>query len=710
MSDSYSLLCYTRVPTSREKANNEDIAFSMHLALRSHLDGSWTPLNENYGIFFAAGVPIAAATPESRRACTAAARFKTDPYTTVRAASDAVAHGAAMPGVDIELKSLKDPYLFRLASGRFAVAATRTARGGGADGSERSAFLLATSRDLTSYDQRGLVLLGPTSGVHRPTVIYNDAERRYVIRWHDDDGHAMRAACADIIAAVGTTLPAEPDDTAEPIAASNANDVNATSVRRDYGIADAVTGNEIDITEQEAATLIARFGRVYNTGVTVPSMTVSADLYDGEARDLIGSLGRTTAKLQYSDGSTAMRAVDWDAAQLAALADDAAAGRLKPGERRTVRGRIRQTDYPVPFAVERADPSVFAWNYNGEQLFMFIATDDTDGNCVDPNGGRTHMPLRVATSIADLSDAAGGRDREIDLLTRGDRNSEGRAMTGCFWAPELHVIGGKLSVLFMPCFDGPAADPDGTANDRAGKPDMWTGRCHIMQLRQDADGRDLDPRDPANWTVPEPILGPGERILNPVQRISLDMTVIVDSGRWYYAWQQVGSVWIAPFDPGRPTRLTGEPTQIVVPEFAWDNMIAEGPNAFVHEGKIFLIYSGSLVGIDYTTGLVTAPAGVRADLTDPATWTKLDYPLQKSGMYNGEWQLGTGHGMWSHDEGGNLIYVFHNAEYDNGRYGGRDAQVRRVHWSGEGMPILDMQRDEELNPAYAGVTMEIAVR
>lgn len=59
---------------------------------------------------------------------------------------------------------------------------------------------------------------------------------------------------------------------------------------------------------------------------------------------------------------TISHAVDWDAAQLAALADDAAAGRLKPGERRTVRGRIRQTDYPVPFAVERADPSVFAWN------------------------------------------------------------------------------------------------------------------------------------------------------------------------------------------------------------------------------------------------------------------------------------------------------------------------------------------------------------
>ena len=103
-------------------------------------------------------------------------------------------------------------------------------------------------------------------------------------------------------------------------------------------------------------------------------------------------------------------------------------------------------------------------------------------------------------------------------------------------------------------------------------------------------------------------------------------------------------------------------------------MIAEGPNAIVHDGTIFLIYSGSLVGIDYTTGLVTAPAGQGADLTDASVWTKLDYPLQKSGMYNGRWQLGTGHGMWSHDEDGNLIYVFHNAEYEHGRYGGRDAR------------------------------------
>jgi GH43 family beta-xylosidase len=650
-----------------------------------------------------------------------------------------------MPGVDIALKSLKDPYLFRLRDGRFAVAATRTDRGGAPDGSERSSLLLVVSPDLTSYDQRGLIRFDTTSGVHRPTVEYDGPAQRYVIRWVDDEGQAMRSFAEDIVAAVGSVLPIEPDGTV-PDGAISADGFGAGAsgpggpsdpaescvgvpdaevsdggmsdgdaarearMRAIRGIDGAIAGNVIAVSNSEAKALVARFGRVYNTGVSSRGVTIPASLRGCEARDQVGSFGRSTAILRYSDGSMAVRAVDWDADQLSALADDAAEGRLAAGDRRRIDGRVRQSVYPVPFAVERADPSVFSWNFNGEAMFMFIATDDSEGNCVDPNGGRTHMPLRVASTIEGLSDAAGGRDREIDLLVCGDLNGEGRAMTGCFWAPELHMIGGRLSVLFMPCFDGDRRNPDGTRNDRAGKPDMWTGSCHIMQLRQDGEGRDLDPREASNWTVPEPILRSDGGILNPVQRISLDMTVITDSGRWYYAWQQVGSIWIAPFDPRHPARLTGEPSQIIVPEFAWDNMIAEGPNAFVHDGRIYLIYSGSAVGIDYTTGLATAPAGQSADLSDPDIWTKLDYPLQKSGLYNGQWQLGTGHGMWSRDEDGNLIYVFHNAEYVNGRYGGRDAQVRRVHWSAGKMPILDMQTTEELNPAYAGITMEIVVR
>lgn len=702
MSSSYSLLCYTRKPTGREEANNADVALSMHLALRSGVSGEWKPLNENYGIFFAAGVPIAAATSESRRACSAAAHFGIDPFDASRPGSDAVEFDAVMPGVDITLKSLRDPYLFRLAEGGFGVVATRTNRGGEPDGSERSAFLLAVSRDLTAYTQLGLVRIATDGGVNRPAVVFDENAARYVISWHDDTGGSHGATTEDIVGAARSGEALMVDDGVAMTCDGR--------IPNDCGISDAVPGNIITVGEAEVKRLSARFGRVYNVGSNVAAQTVKANGDGGDgARAAVRALGRTRAELTYSDGSTATRAVDWNAGQLKRLAAKAAAGELGAGERYLVNGTVRQTVYPIPFAVERADPSVFAWNLNGKPLFMFIATEDADGNCVDPRGGATHMPLHVAESIEALSDKEGGREREIDLLQCGDLNSEGRMMTGCFWAPELHSIGGKLSILFMPCFDGAVTNPDGTPNNRAGKPDMWTGSCHIMQLRQDSDGNDLDPREPENWTVPEPITGPEGEPLNPIQRISLDMTVIVDSGRWYYAWQQVGSIWIAGFDPMRPTRLTSKPTQIVVPEFAWDNMIAEGPNAFVHDGKIFLIYSGSLVGIDYTTGLVTALAGRNADLTDPAAWSKLDYPLQKSGIYNGQWQLGTGHGMWSHDEDGNLIYVFHNAEYDNGRYGGRDAQVRRVHWSAEGMPILDMQSMEELNPDYADVTMEINV-
>lgn len=702
MSSSYSLLCYTRKPTGREEANNADVALSMHLALRSGVSGEWKPLNENYGIFFAAGVPIAAATSESRRACSAAAHFGIDPFDASRPGSDAVEFDAVMPGVDITLKSLRDPYLFRLAEGGFGVVATRTNRGGEPDGSERSAFLLAVSRDLTAYTQLGLVRIATDGGVNRPAVVFDENAARYVISWHDDTGGSHGATTEDIVGAARSGEALMVDDGIAMTCDGR--------IPNDCGISDAVPGNIITVGEAEVKRLNARFGRVYNVGSNVAAQTVKANGDGGDGtRAAVRALGRTRAELTYGDGSTATRAVDWNAGQLKRLAAKAAAGELGAGERYLVNGTVRQTVYPIPFAVERADPSVFAWNLNGKPLFMFIATEDADGNCVDPRGGATHMPLRVAESIEALSDKEGGREREIDLLQCGDLNSEGRMMTGCFWAPELHSIGGKLSILFMPCFDGAVTNPDGTPNNRAGKPDMWTGSCHIMQLRQDSDGNDLDPREPENWTVPEPITGPEGEPLNPIQRISLDMTVIVDSGRWYYAWQQVGSIWIAGFDPMRPTRLTSKPTQIVVPEFAWDNMIAEGSNAFVHDGKIFLIYSGSLVGIDYTTGLVTALAGRNADLTDPAAWSKLDYPLQKSGIYNGQWQLGTGHGMWSHDEDGNLIYVFHNAEYDNGRYGGRDAQVRRVHWSAEGMPILDMQSMEELNPDYADVTMEINV-
>ncbi|WEV65937.1 family 43 glycosylhydrolase [Bifidobacterium sp. ESL0764] len=710
----YSLLCYTREPTDREHANNADIALSMHLALRSPATGRWEALNGNYGIFFAAGVPRVGVPRHARGAATASRHLREEDGPSGYAPSGAVGLDALMPDVDITLKSLKDPYLFRWPDMGYGIAATRTARGGKADGSERCAFLLARSPDLLSYEQLGMVTLDTDEGVHRPQVTALAETGGYMISWHNDAG-ALRTAHVDNLLEAFDGVVAMDETAADGNACAGAERDDSGSEMADWrneqvgsaDIPDCVPGNVIDIDENDAIALLNRFGRVYNTGVASPALTFALSASASAVDAALQRFGHETVDLLYSDGSCVCRNVDWDEAQLEDFRRNVLAGNFKAGDVVSIDGIVRQETYPVPFARERADPSVFAFDFNGERLFLFIATDDTGGNCIDPNNGRTHMPLRVGHTIAELSDAAGGRSREIDLLKCGDRNSEGRVMTGCFWAPELHIIGGRLSILFMPCFDGPEHNPDGTPNDRAGKPDMWTGCCHIMQLRQDADGRDLDPREPANWDAPEPIYGPKGEALNPVQRISLDMTVFTDSGHWYYAWQQIGSVWIATFDPERPAHLTSSPRQIVFPEFAWDNAIAEGPNVIEHDGTLFLIYSGSLVGIDYTTGLATAPAGKDADLLDPRTWTKLDYPLQKSSIYNDEWQLGTGHGMWSSDEDGNPLYVFHAAEYADGQYGGRDAQVRRVHWNAERMPILDMQASEELDCSSRCVSMKI---
>lgn len=324
MPNTYSLLCYTREATGREEANNEDIAYSMHLALRlGDDDGArWRPLNENYGIFFAAGVPIAAVPEESRRACTAAAQYAADPYEAPQPASEAVGYGAVMPGVDITLKSLKDPFLFRLADGRFGIAATRTDRGGAPDGSERSAFLVAVSRDLTSFEQLGLVRLRTDSGVNRVSVAYQAAFDRYVISWIGDNGESYAAQTGNITAEAGSEDPLDVVREAQP------QELRYTG---DCGIANAVPGNVIPISETEAKRLTERFGRIRNVGASVPAQHADSALRGEAAKASILALGATRAELAYSDGSRGTRAVDWDAAQLEALASEAAEGTFEAG-------------------------------------------------------------------------------------------------------------------------------------------------------------------------------------------------------------------------------------------------------------------------------------------------------------------------------------------------------------------------------------------
>ena len=625
---STSLAAYHRTPTSEQEANNADIAYSMHLALAE--DDGWAPLNENYGIFFP---KLSQPLPE------------TGPS-------------------DELIRSLKDPVVFAMPDGGYGVVATRIARGGGPDGTQDDSVLVATSPDLRNYEEIGLLRLDEAGGVNRPTAVYDTADDLYRLSWTTDSGATRHQPFEDLVAAV------EQGEQGTASTGAVTGTVNAAG----EGIEHFASGVELTVTQDDADALLQRFGRIQNTGYTAfDEVSIPA----GEDLDA-GALPEA-AELQYSDGSTrALQVGEWDLSGV---------DRATPGTY-TAEATVKHPDYPMPFAAERADPSAYQYEHGDQPTYLMIATNDPNLDNVH-QGGDAFMPLRSADTLAGLADEAD--PQEVHLLERGDVDAHGTTMTGCFWAPELHEIDGRLSILFMPCYGD--------------SPDYMSGRASIMQLQQDANGHDLDPMDPDSWTTPTHVTRSDGSELNAVAGISLDMTFFTDAeGQAYYAWQQVCATWIAKVDPTDPTRLTSEPVRIIAPEYAWDNHCAEGPNVHTRDGTLYMLYSGSSVGNTYTTGLAVADAA-GSDLTDPASWSKLNYPLQKSGLYDGEWQLGTGHGMWSEDEDGNLIYVFH-ARTDHGGTG-RDMFVRRVHFDAEGMPVLDMEPAEEVADETVALTVTV---
>ena len=285
MTTAYSLLCYTRKPTKREEANNDDIALSMHLAIRSGVDGEWEALNENYGIFFAAAVPSSAVRDKALRVCAAGRRYAGDPFTKRSEGSTALDYDAVMPDVGHHAEKpgrpVSVPFEGRsVRRGGNAHIERRTIR---TDRNPRlSCWLL--SDDLTSYEQLGMVRLDTVAGVHRPRVEYDDRAACYVIRWNNDAGDALYAEVADITAEVGRTVPVAGAD--RSLSDAVRYGVPESEAGKMYSeIPDIVPGNVVALSDEEASRLVERFGRQYNTGVSVPECTLPSTLRGQEARD-----------------------------------------------------------------------------------------------------------------------------------------------------------------------------------------------------------------------------------------------------------------------------------------------------------------------------------------------------------------------------------------------------------------------------------------
>ena len=317
-------------------------------------------------------------------------------------------------------------------------------------------------------------------------------------------------------------------------------------------------------------------------------------------------------------------------------------------------------EYPFPLAKGYADPVIFHW----EGKYYFISTND--------NTDDVGIYVREADHIPALFDS----QIQQHLILPYD---EKRGLMQTFWAPEFHVIGGRLFILF------------------AVSGEKWEPQCHMMRLKE--GGHITDSK---SWEDPVRVRRSNGEVLSDTG-ITLDMTYLhTQSGGWL-VWsyrEHIGQVndsgsmlYIARADETNPWMLAGEPVLLSRPLLGWENVAGtinnEGPHAFIRNGKIYLTYSGgSANAYTYAIGLLTARDD--ADLTDLRVWKKRNSPVLSFASVPGLY--GPGHNSFFTDEEGHLMIACHGvtgyAEHE------RCSEIHRICFDEDNEPIFEGYKGE----------------
>lgn len=647
------LSSYTR---DRSINGGSRVGNALHLALNNGT--TTTALNTNYGVAFAEAKINATANTEST-----------------------------------EVRGLVDPYLFQLKDGKYAYVAVFTdVNGNRVDGGQ---VAFSTSSNLTDWsgkpneDERGdMVTVTSDATLFDAGSIaagYDASAGEYRISWKVN-GVAKYVTTKDF-----------------KTFSEVKNGVGFERAQADLtGIDNAVagSGNAIALTKDVADSLTERLGRVHNTGVEVPTdITVQAnkttkdDLLaqiNGGAELDNGNLSKgATATATYSDGSTFDFRVNWNQDDLNKI-DLTEAGTYE------ISGTINQQNYSEQFPMmsNRADPNIVY--YNGKYYAM--GTSDT--------GGMKTLFIRSSDTLAGLKDQKAGTATEGGYKVEGQDvylfgENDGLGHKGYHWAPELHVINGKLYCFYDTFPAGKAGDENITNSPN------WAGpSAYVMELK---DGG--DPTKTADW-LEHRVQAKDGGVLSP-HGLSIDMTYFEAGGKSYIAWSQgdqerkgaKANVSIAEVNSDKPWQAITEPQRLMRPEWGWElDGVNEGPNVLVSGGKVYMVFSAQLVTPQYATGMLIANVG--DDLTDPASWTKSNYPWLHNGTFAG--QFGLGHNSYFTDPYGDTYNVYH-AMTSGTNNTARHAGVVPVHFRADGTPIIDMTTSEELDQSKKNVTLKVVV-
>lgn len=537
-------------------------------------------------------------------------------------------------------KGLKDPYLFYTKDGKYGVAAVRTAENGSADPTEASSVMFYTSEDLVNYDEAGFVDLKTDRAVCEPLCEYDPNADAYRITWNDGAGNYFQNTLAEIQADAQAS---EPQPTA-PVSARKA----------DMGFAGTHPGNLLPLEHDKGMKLKNKLSKLVNTGMEVPEA-----IYARTAEDVAGV--RATAL--YNDGSTASKRVEWD---LSDVSFDAAGSY-------EIEGTVTQPSFHNSTALFNARPDPEMVKYNGK--FYFISTDEN---------GQGRIYIRESNTLEGIKNSS-----ETLLL---DGNSYPDLFKACLWAPELHVIEGRLYVFF------------------AGSLTNWAGvQSHVMRLKEGGD-----PKKTADWERPIRVMDKDGNSLydTDTQGITLDMTYFEVGGKSYVCWAQRqrhpvdnGSwLYIATVDKKEPWKLTSDRVCICKPDYGWDNnntFVVEGPFTLQKDGKVFLTFSGGATDHTYCVGIMTAAAD--SDLLDASSWRKGNFPILTS--WSVENQYGPGHNAYVYDDDGTVYNTYH-AKWNRGT---RSASICRVHFDIDGEPVLDLVEERDLSEKFKKVATRLEV-
>jgi GH43 family beta-xylosidase len=592
------ILCYTRLP-QEEMIYAPKLAYSMHLGYSE--DGTYfTDLNHNSGVLFAKATDNEDGT--------------------------------------MNAKSLKNPYLFYMEDKTFGVVAVRTEAYGENDAQSKGKVLLFTSPDLLQYKEVGLVDLKADTYVNDVSCEYDEDRKAYVIWWSDEAGNYYKNRITDITGLTGATAPEKAEAfVIEPVRA---------------GIEGMLQRNVIKVKPELAHRLVCR--------LTVP-MNVKIELPERITVKSKEELDAVKATAVYSDGTTAIKRIDWDYNEI---------DFSKPGSY-TLHGRVHQDHYVFPVAANRADPCITKW----KGKYYFIATNDADWNHT--------LYMREADTIPELVNAP--ESLILDSNTYED-------IKGLLWAPEFHEIEGEL-YLFHGATSG----------------EFFYEESHVMKLRTGGN-----PMCATDWSRPHRVVKKdGSYLCEAGKTISLDMTCFEVKEEYYVVWSQrqflpvdQGAwLYIAKVDPKEPWKLICDPVLLSKPDYGWANnhvFVDEGPFALFRGDKLFLTFSSALVDETYVVGLLTTD--INADLLRPESWVKTNYPLLSSRSIPGEY--GPGHNAYVIDDDGNVWNTYHARP---GVEGPRSSGIRRVHFDIDGYPVLDLPEYRDLNKKLAKVSMEVVI-